>query len=755
MKNSLLKIIAVICIVMCFTGVVSGAGESVTDNETTTQAEETTQAFEETTQEKETTQSAEETTQKQEEPTTKPQPPKPVTLSKPVISYVKATAEGVKVKWSKVSGAASYRVYRKASGSDRVEIGTAKGTTFVDEKAPSGKKISYYVRCVDSYGRLVSSYSASKSLSYVKAPVIKKFTNTDKGTKITWSKVEGAVKYRVFCLDSKGKWQALGDVKSTSYTHSGLKSGTTYTYTVRCLGSYGKYVSAYHSEGFKNTFLTSPVISSLKNVNGGVKVSWKKKSGAASYSVYRKTSKTDWKEIGKAKGTSYTDKTAVSGKKYIYSVRCLNSAGKTVSAMNSGKSITYVKAPSISSFSPTATGVKITWLKCDGAVKYRVYCLDSKGNWQTLGETKSTSYTYNKLKSGKEYTFAVRCLDSKGKTVSGRSENKAFRFIAPQSITSVSKNETGILIQWSAVKNVKGYRVLRKTLGGKFEKLADVKGSASYVDTTAKAKTVYSYSLRCLDGNGKYMSYYKTDTKYYIDGKPAEGTFTVNGNKYRLSGGLFRSGLQTIDGNKYYYDSTGNVQKNGIVGSKNDGYYYADKKGVINFNYVNGVKHNGESWIVSNGKAKKATTKSDMVLFRAAKEVAKATNTSMTKAQKLKACFDYCKKTYNEFNPRIPHYKGMDWPIVYANDMFVGKGGNCFSYAAAFAYMAKAIGYTEVYCCNSGGHGWAEIDGKIYDPEWSRHHSNYTYFGLDYNKIKNPNYKGAIAAGYPWMHIKI
>ncbi len=755
MKNSLLKIIAVMCIFMCFTGVVSGVGESVTDNETTTQAEETTQAFEETTQEEETTQSAEETTQKQEVPTTKPQPPKPVTLSKPVISYVKATAEGVKVKWGKVSGAATYRIYRKVSGTDRVEIGTARGTTFVDKKAPSGKKISYYVRCVDSYGRLVSSYSSSKSLSYVKAPVIKKFSNTETGTKITWSKVEGASKYRVSVLDSKGKWKNIAITKSTSYTHKNLKSGTKYTYTVRCLNSDEKAVSAYNTEGFTNTFLTSPSISSLKNVNGGVKISWKKKSGAASYRVYRKTSKSDWKEIGTAKGSSYTDKTAVSGKKYTYSVRCLDSYGKAVSVMNSGKSITYVKAPSIKSFSPTATGVKITWSKVEGAAKYTVYSIDSKGNLKSLATVKSTSYTHNKLKSGKRNIYTVKCLNSDGKVISGSAESKAFRFIAPQSISSVTKNDKGILIKWPSVKNAKGYRVLRKTLGGKFEKLADVKGATSYVDTTANAKTVYSYSLRCLDSKGNYMSYYKTDTKYYLDGKPAEGAFTVNGNKYRLSDGLFRSGIQTIDGKKYYYDSTGNVQKNGIVGSKKDGYYYADKKGVINFNYVNGVKHNGESWIVSNGKAKKATTKSDMVLFRAAKEVAKATNTSMTKAQKLKACFDYCKKAYNERNPRIPHYTGMDWPIVYANDMFIDGAGNCFSYGAAFAYMAKAIGYTEVYCCNSGGHGWAEIDGKIYDPEWSRHHSNYTYFGLDYNKIKNPNYKGAIAAGYPWMHIKI
>lgn len=86
--------------------------------------------------------------------------------------------------------------------------------------------------------------------------------------------------------------------------------------------------------------------------------------------------------------------------------------------------------------------------------------------------------------------------------------------------------------------------------------------------------------------------------------------------------------------------------------------------------------------------------------------------------------------------------------------MFVDGAGNCFSYGAAFAYMAKAIGYKNVYCCNSGGHGWAEVDGLVYDPEWSRHHAR-DYYALSYNTKLDQNYKAAIAAGYSWMHVKI
>ncbi len=674
-------------------------------------------------------------------------------LVSPDITALSNVYGGVKISWAKQSGAASYRIARKLGSGDWKEVGRTDKASFVDETAVSGKKYYYTVRCLDKDGNLVSVYKSSKSIVYVKSPVITKFSNTASGTKITWTKCDGASKYRISYLDAKGKWVKLAELKTNTYTHNNLKSGTKYTYTVRCVGSDGKLISGYNSKGFSNVFLKAPVISSLTNVDGGIRVKWGKLSGAASYCVYRKTAKTQWTEIGRTKGTSLVDERVVSGEKYFYTVRCLDEKGKNASVYNDGKSKVYVKTPVITKFSNTASGTKITWAKCDGASKYRVFYLDSENKWIKLADTASTSYIHGGLKGGKNYTYTVRCLSKDGKVISGINSGRINRFIAPVKIASVSLVNKKTVVEWNAVKWADSYRVYRKTLGGSWEKLSDVKDT-SFTDTTASAKTVYSYTVRCLDEKGGLISYYRDNALYYRNGKLADGKFTVGEDVYRLKNGV-RSGLQTVGGKKYYYDAKGNLKKNGIVGSDTDGWYYANKNGVIDFNYVNGIVYNGSNWIVSNGKAKKAKTKAEITLFRAAKEVYKATNTTMTKSQKLRACFDYAKKTYREFNPRIPHYTGMDWPIVYANDMFVGGGGNCFSYAAAFAFMAKAIGYEEVYCCNSGGHGWAEIDGLIYDPEWSRHHSNYTYFGLDYDKIKNPNYKGAIAAGYPWMHIKI
>ena len=84
--------------------------------------------------------------------------------------------------------------------------------------------------------------------------MIESLENTSKGVKITWGKVSGAEKYRVF-VKSGSKWKKLKDTTSTSYTHTSVESGKTYTYTVRCISSTGKsYKSGYDTVGKSMVF---------------------------------------------------------------------------------------------------------------------------------------------------------------------------------------------------------------------------------------------------------------------------------------------------------------------------------------------------------------------------------------------------------------------------------------------------------------------------------------------------------------------
>ena len=525
-------------------------------------------------------------------------------------------------------------------------------------------------------------------------PQISGFSNTSTGTKISWNSYSGAVKYRVYVFNGKS-WSRVGESTTTNFTHNSLRDGVTYRYTVRAMDKNNKFVSDYNKDGYSNTFFAPPVISSLQNVFGGVTVKWSKNSAIDSYRIYRKTKNTGWKRIGTSDSGSFTDTTAESGISYTYTLRALDAENNFVSYCNGGKSVTYVKAPTINKIENTATGSKISWGKCSGASKYRVYYLKNK-SWKALGTTASTSYTHNKPVNGTTYTYTVRCLDSKGKFVSGYDKNGTRNtFIAPPAISKVSKAGKGNLIKWKSVPDAAGYRLYRKTVNTSWSRLADVTEGTSYTDTSAKKGNVYSYTLRCLDKNGNLISSYISNTKYYHNGALADGKITVNGKPYYFSKGLFRSGYQKINGKRYYYNSKGEVVKNTIVGSKREGWYYADKNGVC----------------------------CESEEMRLAAEYMMTYCKGNTLDERMKTGFLYMAKNFPYHRTYDHPKKAADLPAL-AIDLFKNKKGNCFRYAAAFACTARIAGYrSRVVIGDTLGspHGWVEVlvNGKwlICDPD--------------------------------------
>ena len=612
----------------------------------------------------------------------------------PVISSLQNVFGGVTVKWSKNSAIDSYRIYRKTKNTGWKQIGTSDSGSFTDTTAESGISYTYTLRALDAENNFVSYCNGGKSVTYVKAPTINKIENTVTGSKISWGKCSGASKYRVYYLKNRS-WKALGNTTATSFTHNKLKSETKYTYTVRCLDSKGNFVSGYDKNGTSNIFLNPPKISSLANINGGVEIKWNTLKYADGYRVYRKTKNTGWTRIGNTEDNTFKDTNVKSGTAYTYTVRCVDEDGNFASYFNNGKSVTFVKTPTINKIENTATGSKISWGKCSGASKYRVYYLKNK-SWKALGTTASTSYTHNKPVNGTTYTYTVRCLDSKGKFASGYDKNGTSNtFIAPPAISKVSKAGKGNLIKWKSVPKAAGYRLYRKTVNTSWSRLADVTEGTSYTDTSAKKGNVYSYTLRCLDKNGNLISSYISNTKYYHNGALANGKITVNGKPYYFSKGLFRSGYQKINGKRYYYNSKGEVVKNTIVGSKREGWYYADKNGVC----------------------------CESEEMRLAAEYMMTYCKGNTLNERMKTGFLYMAKNFPYHRTYDHPKKAADLPAL-AIDLFKNKKGNCFRYAAAFACTARIAGYrSRVVIGDTLGspHGWVEVlvNGKwlICDPD--------------------------------------
>ena len=202
--------------------------------------------------------------------------------------------------------------------------------------------VPFTASAVETNAPVVSAQSAKTSLA---TPKISKAESVNGGVKLTWGKIKGAVKYRVYYKGSKG-WTRLADTTSTSYTDSKVSSGKTYTYTVRCINSSAtKFTSGYDSKGKTVKYISAPKITKAESVNGGVKISWNKSNGAEKYRVYYKGSK-GWTRLADTTSTSYTDSKVSSGKTYTYTVRCINSsATKFTSGYDSkGKSVKYISA---------------------------------------------------------------------------------------------------------------------------------------------------------------------------------------------------------------------------------------------------------------------------------------------------------------------------------------------------------------------------------------------------------------------------
>lgn len=77
------------------------------------------------------------------------------------------------------------------------------------------------------------------------------------------------------------------------------------------------------------------------------------------------------------------------------------------------------------------------------------------------------------------------------------------------------------------------------------------------------------------------------------------------------------------------------------------------------------------------------------------------------------------------------------YEIVFANDIFELRCGDCVSESAALAFLFHEIGYSNVTFCQDTGHSWVDLDGKLYDPlfaEAKNYDANYNADYTDYRK---------------------
>ncbi len=341
---------------------------------------------------------------------------KAVFLTTQKIKSLSNAYGGVKIIWYSSKGAEKYSIYRKESGGDWVLVTkvSSSQTSYTDKGAKNGVSTYYAVRAEN--GNSISRYK-SKSFTYFASPVVE-VSNSTSAITVTWPKISGAKSYYIYRkAPGESSWKKVATVTKNIYNDTNVKTGKIYKYTVKAYN--GKIFSGYNTSGWSIKRLTAPELKSAKNYTSGITIKWGKVSGASSYNVYRKIKGTSgWVKIATTKSTSYTDKKAVSGKIYIYTVRAVS--GSSVSTyIAKGLTIERLTRPSLKTVKSTKKGVKFTWGEVTGASGYYVYRKTGSGDWEQIAKVSgksTTSYLDKTAKKGKTYYYSVRAYSGSHKS---------------------------------------------------------------------------------------------------------------------------------------------------------------------------------------------------------------------------------------------------------------------------------------------------------------------------------------------------
>lgn len=273
----------------------------------------------------------------------------------------------------------------------------------------------------------------------------------------------------------------------------------------------------------------------------------------------------------------------------------------------------------------------------------------------------------------------------------------------------VSAASTKKVNQWVTIKgNTYWYDGTGKFTRNKIKK---IQGKYYSFDSTGKLrKNQYIVTKKYVYRAGKSGALYTgwktlSGKKYYFNskGRVLPGIHTIGGKTYCFSEkGKMLTGWQLVDGKKYYFHSK--------------------TEEMVTNRKINGIK--------INKKGVAPLTEEDKLTILAQDIVENITNSSMTKQQKLQACFSYMTNksrfsyiTWRDFS----YYK--DWHVDWAYEMLTTNMGNCYNFASAFAYLAKAVGYDpilvrgRIHGTRDGAsdgltrHCWVLINGLYYDPE--------------------------------------
>ena len=258
-----------------------------------------------------------------------------LTPTKPVLTAVSNTSNGVKITWKASSGASRYDIYRKTSASGKwTKIDYVKSSvrSFVDDEAKAGKTYYYTVKAYAPGGLYSAFDNTGLKIEFLKAPKNLKLTNKATGIYVDWDASTGAKQYIVYRKKGSGNYKKIATVSTTYYNDkSATANGTAYRYMIYAYDSGSKSAASAPKLAY---FLSSgKLVSVTSSSSGKLTVKWSKNNAATGYQIQYGTNSS----FSGAKTLTVSGKTTVAktisnlikNKKYFVRVRSYKKAAGT------------------------------------------------------------------------------------------------------------------------------------------------------------------------------------------------------------------------------------------------------------------------------------------------------------------------------------------------------------------------------------------------------------------------------------------
>ena len=325
------------------------------------------------------------------------------------------------LKWSAVTGAEKYWIYRSTDGVNFKYYDSTTGTSYTNCIAASGTEYYYKVKAaaVVSGKNVASDFSNTKSLFTTPAAPSVSITTSKGKPKLTWKAVKGADNYYIYRSTDGKNFKYYNETDEAGYTNYSTNIGTTYYYKVRA-------VKTIDGNDHKSDFSAvrsiqcrpAAVNLSISRSYGKPKLTWDAVADADKYWIYRSTDGKNFKYYDTTTKTSYINSGAAFNTIYCYKVKAVKVVNGRNVASGSGSAKSVITALAKPSVSITTSDGKpyISWDAVDGATGYYVFRSTDGKNYSVLGYTTRTNYTNTASNAGTTYYYKVKADNSNTKT---------------------------------------------------------------------------------------------------------------------------------------------------------------------------------------------------------------------------------------------------------------------------------------------------------------------------------------------------